>query len=439
MSDPVRSDEATIDVDRVSHSFGDVSVLEDVSMTADAGEFVGLIGPNGAGKTTLLRTISAALEPASGTVAVDGADVHGLSAAGSSRLVAVVPQDTALSFSFPVRDVVEMGRHPHRSRFAPPTNRDRAQVDRALERTRTSTFADRGIDEISGGERQRVLLARAIAQETPVLLLDEPTASLDVNHQIETLELVDDLVDDGRTAVAAIHDLNLAARYCDRLVLLAGGRVAADGAPEDVLTPGALETAFDAAAAVTDDPVTGTVSVTALPRPEGRALPDRVHVLGSGSTAAAVLSRLSAGGVDASAGPVPDGGSVATAALRCDRECLTVEPFAPLSAGARDAAADRIREADVVVLADLELAAGNQLLLETVADVDALVAVERHPLEDRNFAGEAARRRYETLRSRALEAEPADVLEAVAAAAGSSVDSRRESRSPPPDEPAADD
>jgi len=211
----------------------------------------------------------------------------------------VVPQDTTLSFSFPIRDVVEMGRHPHRSRVSSPTLEDRAAVERALERTRTTELADRPIDEVSGGQRQRVVLARSIAQETPVMLLDEPTGSLDVNHQIETLELVRELVDEGRTVCAAIHDLDLAARYCDRLVMLADGDIYRNGPPSDVLTGDSLGDVFDATATVTTHPLTGSETVTAFPRsgPDGAWTgidrdTVRVHVLGTGPIAARVLARL---------------------------------------------------------------------------------------------------------------------------------------------------
>lgn len=417
-SDPVTShgglDPATISVDGCTQSFGDLSVLEDVSLTIEPGDFVGLVGPNGAGKTTLLRAISGALEPDSGRVTIDGVTVHEVSSRASSRLVSVVPQDTSLSFSFPVRDVVEMGRHPHRSRFSPPTDVDRAAVERALERTRTAEFADRPIDEISGGQRQRVVLARAIAQETPALLLDEPTASLDISHQVETLELVRELVDDGRTVVAAIHDLDLAARYCDRLVLLANGSICRDGAPSTVLTSETLADSFDANAVVTPNPVTGGETVTALADArETGALPNRVHVLGSGAAAAGVVARLEAAGPEVSLGPVSSGDAAAETARSLEIEAIETEPFTRLSSADRTAAARYVREADVAVLADLVLGAGNQTVLDALEETDALVVVETRPLSERNFAGTAAGSRYSACREQAIESAPETVLTAV--------------------------
>ncbi|WP_254764025.1 heme ABC transporter ATP-binding protein [Natrinema marinum] len=415
-SDP---DPATVSVADCSIAFGDLEVLENISLTVDPGEFVGLVGPNGAGKTTLLRLISGALEPDSGTVTIDDVDVHGVSSRRSSRLVSVVPQDTTLSFSFPVRDVVEMGRHPHRSRFSSATTEDREAVENALERTQIAELADRAIDEVSGGQRQRVVLARAIAQSTPVMLLDEPTASLDVNHQVETLELVRELVDEGRTVVAAIHDLDLAARYCDRLVMLSDGRIAEDGAPSTVLTSETLADSFDANAVVTPNPVTGSETVTALAAArecEPESVPDRVHVLGTGAAAAGVVARLEAAGVEVTLGPVSSGDAAAEAARSLEIDAIETEPFAHLSSDERAAGARFVRESDVTVLADFVVGAGNQTMLDTLEAADALVIVETRPLGERNFAGTAAETRYNACRTRAVAATPETILEAVAEA-----------------------
>lgn len=254
-----------VDIDNVAVRLGDVDALSGVSVSVEHGCFLGVIGPNGSGKTTLLRTISAALAPDAGRVRLAGDDAHDLPSREVSRRVAVVPQDTSLAFDFEVRELVAMGRTPYLSRFSRGDRADRLAVARAMERTDVDQFSDRAVSALSGGERQRVLLARAIAQDTPVLLLDEPTASLDINHQIRTLELVTDLVDDGKTVIAAIHDLELAARYCRALLLLHDGKVMACGDPESVLTTEHVQRAFDIRSVVTTHPVTGTRQVTPLP------------------------------------------------------------------------------------------------------------------------------------------------------------------------------
>lgn len=341
--------EPMIAVEDVSVSFDDVTVLDSVSVAAESGELVGLVGPNGSGKTTLLRTISGALTPDRGRVRIDGDDVHAISSRAASQRVAVVPQDTSISFSFDVRRIVGMGRTAHRGRFESMTVEDRMAIENAMERTGTAQFAERSINAISGGERQRVLLARAIAQETPALLLDEPTASLDVNHGIETLQLVRSLVDDGTAAIAAIHDLDLAARYCDSLVLLSDGDVVATGPPESVLTESTVSSTFDVRAAVTTDPITGAESVRALEDsdpPRGV----RVHVLGTGDIAARTLAELDRAGFDLSIGPVPDGDIAASTAYSLGADMVTSTPLSRPTDEQLTSAGERARTAGVSVL-----------------------------------------------------------------------------------------
>ncbi|MFB6173997.1 MAG: ABC transporter ATP-binding protein, partial [Halobacteriales archaeon] len=251
-----------IDLREVTVSLGGTPVLDGVSTSVDEGTFVGLVGPNGAGKTTLLRTINGYLSPDGGHVRIGGDPVGTLPTREVARRVATVPQGTSLGFDFDVRSVVEMGRHARRSRLG--GDDDREQVRAALERAEVAALADRPVSAISGGERQRVLIARALAQDAPVLLLDEPTASLDIHHQVRTLALARDLAREGRTVLAAIHDLDLAARYCDELRLLAGARLRASGPPREVLTEPHLRAAFDTTPVVGRDPATGAVSVTAL-------------------------------------------------------------------------------------------------------------------------------------------------------------------------------
>ena len=253
-----------IEASDVRVRLGGNEVLTGVSLSVERGELVGLVGPNGAGKTTTLAALNNTLTPDAGTVRLDGESVSALSRRETARRVATVPQETGLSFEFSVRSVVEMGRTPYVSRFGRTTNEDRAAVDRAMERAAVTEFADRSVTSLSGGERQRVLLARALAQETPALLLDEPTANLDINHQVRTLSLIREVVDAGKATLAAIHDLNLAARFCDRLALLADGEIRVVGDPETVLADDAVSEAFGVPIALDTNPTTDDPLVTAL-------------------------------------------------------------------------------------------------------------------------------------------------------------------------------
>ncbi|UPV73420.1 heme ABC transporter ATP-binding protein [Halorussus limi] len=411
-----------IEIDDVAVELGGNRILDGVTTTVDEGQFVGLVGPNGAGKTTLLRTIHGVLKPDSGEVCVGGDPVSSLTSKEASRRVAVVPQDTTLSFDFPVEDVVAMGRHPYRSRFAGSQSAasDRERVEAAMARTEVEHLADRSITAVSGGERQRVLLARALAQDAPALLLDEPTASLDINHQVRTLELVRELADeDGKTVVAAIHDLNLAAHYCDELRLLAGGEIRASGDPEAVLAEDHLEAAFDTRAVVSAHPVTGSTYVTALPeRPAERE--GRVHVVGGGGTVSRLLYVLSAAGYEVSVGALNEGDSDLETARSLGLDAVTEEPFAPVGDEARRAVEDRVRRADATVLADVEVGAGNLANLRAAREAESVVVVEERPFAERNYAGSDAAALYRELSERGQVVGPDELLSAVEEAVAAS-------------------
>ena len=251
-------------------------LLDGVGLHAHPGELVGVVGPNGAGKTTLLRALSGILRCQEGVVRLDGTDVDRLSSRQVAAAVALVPQIAPYTHGFNVIELVLMGRYPHLGPFRIEGREDNRIARDAMRLTETEQFADRTLDTLSGGERQRVFIARALTQQPRVLLLDEPTTNLDVLHQLKVLDVVRRLVDDGLAAIAAIHDLNMAARYCDRLVLLSGGRVLAEGPPEHVLSPEAMESAFGVRAAVYRDPVTGALAVSLI-APAAQRAPQSAH------------------------------------------------------------------------------------------------------------------------------------------------------------------
>jgi iron complex transport system ATP-binding protein len=223
-----------VTLEKVSVALGGRRVVEDVSADLGGG-VIGLIGPNGAGKSTLVRAM-AGLLPAGGTVLIDGAPVRSLPLRDRARRIAYLPQGQIVHWRLTVERLVALGRLPHLAPFARPGDADAQAIERALERTETLSLRDRAFDELSGGERARVLLARALAVESPLLLADEPLAALDPAHQIEVMALLRAEAARGATVIAVLHDLTLAARWCDRLLLIDQGRLVADGKPADVLT-----------------------------------------------------------------------------------------------------------------------------------------------------------------------------------------------------------
>ncbi|MGY0463603.1 ABC transporter ATP-binding protein [Kitasatospora sp. cg17-2] len=246
-------------VDRVSVDLAGVRLVHEVTLTAAAGQVVGLVGPNGSGKSTLLRCVYRALRPAAGAVLLGGEEIHRLAPREAARRVAALPQEHSAEFDFTVAEVVGMGRLPHRrGALAGPSAADEGHCAAALGRVGAGHLADRGFLSLSGGEKQRVLIARALVQEPRVLVLDEPTNHLDITHQLEVLALVREA---GTTVLTALHDLNLAAGHCDLLYVLAEGRIVASGPPAEVLEPALLAEVFKVRATPVRHPVTGAVQL----------------------------------------------------------------------------------------------------------------------------------------------------------------------------------
>lgn len=261
---PARAKEAAAAVEArgvsvvYSTAQGPVRALTGFSGEVRAGEIVGLVGPNGSGKTTFVRAVTGAVRLEAGTLTVEGEDVSKLTPAALARRIAVVPQTPVLPERFSVLDCVLMGRTPHLRLLENESAADIAIARQAMAATDVWSIADRLIGEISGGERQRVVIARALAQQTPVLLLDEPTAHLDIGHQAVVLEMARDLCSgEGKAVLAIVHDLTLAAQYCDRLIMLHRGAIVAQGTPEKVVTPEMLREVYGTRAAVFPHPETG--------------------------------------------------------------------------------------------------------------------------------------------------------------------------------------
>lgn len=255
-------------ISNVSYSYGEKEILKNIQMEIEAGQMTGIIGPNGSGKSTLLKNLYRALKPGSGRITWNGQDIHAMSARQAALKIGVVGQENEVSFDFTVWEIVAMGRNPYKRWFELDSKEDRRAVNDALEQLHIADLAQRSYLKLSGGEKQRVLLARAIAQKTELLVLDEPTNHLDIGCQLEIFQLVKKL---GVTVLTAVHDLNLAALYCDMLYVLKEGRIFAQGTPEEVLTPDMLLQVFGVKADIRKHPATKKLAITFLPEKRGSA------------------------------------------------------------------------------------------------------------------------------------------------------------------------
>ncbi|WBU38036.1 ABC transporter ATP-binding protein [Homoserinibacter sp. YIM 151385] len=257
----------TLEAQRVTLAYGDRTVADALDLRVAPGRVTAIVGPNGCGKSTLLRALARLIAPKTGEVLLDGAAIHGGHSKEIARVLGLLPQSPVAPEGIAVADLVGRGRTPHQKLLARWSAEDYDAVAAALEATGTTELADRSVDELSGGQRQRVWIAMALAQQTDILLLDEPTTFLDVAHQVEVLDLLAELNHErGTTVVMVLHDLNLAARYADELVVISEGRVHAQGAPGDIITADTVREVFGLDSRILEDPVSRTPMVVPIGR-----------------------------------------------------------------------------------------------------------------------------------------------------------------------------
>jgi iron complex transport system ATP-binding protein len=415
--------------DGVTAGYRERAAVREVSLAVRAGEVVGLVGPNGSGKTTLIRVGSRTLRPWSGSVRVAGRDPFGVSGREAARAVAVVPQEMAPTFSYTALELVLMGRSPYLSPWGGGGPEDYARAREAMAAAGVQHLGDRPIEQLSGGEKQRVVLAQALAQGAPVLLLDEPTTHLDPGHVVAVLEVVRSLARyEGCAVLAVFHDLNLASGYCDRLAALHEGSVVAEGAPEEVLTRSFLREVYGVEAEVYPHFATGRPTVLLGPplSPPSRPVAGRprAHVLGGAGRGAPVMRALVESGFDVSAGVLHASDTDTLVAERLNLVRVTVPPFSEIDEAAAAEVLDLMRGSEVVVVCDAPYGPGNLRNLEAALDAQGsgipIVLLEQVPPRERDFTGGRASAMWERL---ALGARVVRSYEEVFAAAGGSAGS----------------
>ncbi len=344
-------------------------VLDGINLKVGDGEILSLVGPNGSGKTTLLKNIAGVLEPNYGLIYLNMSDLSQLSAKDVAKEMAVVEQEAKVGFNFTVKEIVQMGRVPHLSRFSSLGEQDEKSIKRAMRLTGTIDLAHRPIREISGGEKQRVFLACALAQEPEVLLLDEPTSNLDINYQIEIMETVQDQVSGGLAVIMALHDLNLAAHYSHKIALLKDGVIMEVGSPNDVLTENNIQTAFGTEVRVRKNPFTNSVYIDMpVKRKVTTTGKKRLHVICGGGSGIEALHKLSPS-FQLSCGVLSPLDSDYNAAKQLSINMVTEAPFSNVSSKSHKKNLKLMKESDCILVCETPFGQGNILNLRGVAEL----------------------------------------------------------------------
>ena len=349
---------ALVQASGLEYAIGGKRIIDSVDLSVDGGELVGVIGPNGSGKTTLLRLLSGVLTPTAGAIHLSGRALVDLRHRERARLVAFMSQEAAQGFPFTVMEILLMGRYPHLGRFERESSADRELACRILSYVGLSGFEERLSSGLSGGERQLMLFARALVQEASLLLLDEPSSSLDIRHQDRIFSMAQELAREGRAVMTVVHNLDIAAHYCSRLVLLDAGRIAASGRAEEVLTGETLERVYRVKTLISPSAATGSITVTVIPpRAEGGGV--RVHLIGGAGSAVNLTRELFRLGHSLTGGITHEFDSDEKLWRSLGVQCASVGAFSRISEEDVERASRLVESADLTILCSFPVGPGN--------------------------------------------------------------------------------
>jgi len=391
------SNRALVAVENLSVRLGHKVILKDINLTVRPGEFIGIIGPNGAGKTTLLRSLRGLCPVISGSVTVNGQPVTGMTDKQLARIMAYMQQDVNISFGFTALEVVLAGRYPYLEWWQNESDEDYALARQYMKFTGVEKLADKSVQRVSGGERQRILLAKVLAQETPLILLDEPTASLDLVYQEEIFRHCQTLCKQGKAALLVAHDIKLAAKFCSRLILIADTRIVADGEPAQVITVDNLQKSYGLHSAVFTNPVTGHLDIHTYDCSAEIAGQQTVHVIGGGASAGSIIRNLYEKAYTLSGGVFHYGDADADIAQAFAVDYLAGPAFCAISETLGQQNRAKIDAADWTVLCNLCYSRQNLDNLQAAFTARKLIIIEDTPIEERDFTGGEAAALYKQL------------------------------------------
>lgn len=394
-----------IKIENLSFGYDEKPVLQAINIELPMRGFISIVGPNGSGKSTLLKQISAVLKPTEGHVLLGGTNIAAMKKRDISKLMSVVPQNTALEFDYKVTDVVMMGRYPYISRLKGETQQDKEIAVRNMEYTNTFQLKDRSFNQLSGGERQRVILAQALTQQPRILLLDEPISHLDLQHQIEIMNLIKKLtMDQELTVIAVLHDLNMASAYSDHVIMLKNGQISCQGTPVETFTVQNIKKVFDITVEVEVSPLTNKPYIYAITRTAAVKNNVKVHVICGGGSGSDMISKLVNSGFDVSAGVLSIGDLDWKVSKDFDLPLAEDIPFSRISDEAYETNKKLASQADYIVLTEMYIGKANmrnlEVLLESEVVDKPILILGDQSFETRDITEGAAGLLYNQIKNR---------------------------------------
>jgi len=381
-----------IEVKDLSFKINDKSIVDNLSFTINKGEFVSIIGPNGAGKTSLMRCLSNNLK-FEGEIRLKDKNIKNYGMKEKARIIGVVPQEYSLPFNFKVHDIVKMGRNPYLKKNQSIDKADSNIIIKAMQQTNTYEYKDRFYNSLSGGEKQRVITARALTQEPEILFLDEFTSNLDIHNQLEIIELIYEMNRlKGITVLSIMHDLNMASRFSDRILLMIDGKMEIFDTPENVMKEEILSKAYKMEMIIRENKVLNCSEVVPLrvknkePRKN-----QRIHVVSGGGTGEYILEKLYAMGYDLSCGILADGDSDLAICRSLDIDCVFESPFSDFTAETIRENETRIKEADIILMTDVPFGHNNLVNLKSIEKINDKKIIILHGVNRDHVRGEADR------------------------------------------------
>lgn len=379
-------DENIIEIRKMKIKYGDSEVVKGVDINIRKGEFVSIIGPNGSGKSTILKGINKNIELSSGDVFIKGKNLNSISFKDKAKIIGFVPQEFNVAFDFTVYDIVSMGRNPYTKRFGKNDNSDNLIIEDALKKTNTFKYKDKNFNNLSGGEKQRVITARALAQEPEILILDEATSNLDIHHQLDILELLHWLNrEEGMTVVSVMHDLNMASRFSDKLILLDKGLVVIEGSPDEVLKEDIIKKVYNMEMIIRDNKILSAKEIVPLRvRKSHEDKNIKVHIICGGGTGEYIIQKLYSERYHISAGILNEGDSDLELCKNLGVRFVEEHPFSTFSVENIAKCKEYINDSNEIIITDVAIGWGNFENIKMIKDIKNKHIIILHS-KDRDF------------------------------------------------------